>query len=412
MPSLRVETFPELYDISNWKVKSEGNANIILSFVGKNDKFMLLEVPTEFLKDLSKAIFSSRSYKRTHKDIDLNQRYVILTLDVTTFISKTITPILSVELKPKWGFLPTSSFIKFENSVKFQSCRFCMHKWLKFHEQLERFEKEKEAGGSRNSSGGDLSGYCPLDLFSLDEKRLRKAISELLICPKNNLKLFIEGVNVPIENNGSQEHLKRFFNINSSTNNNKDDEQKVKDLFIELLSNAISKERVLFERIKLLQKSLDEFDIEGLYQFYLKHQTNLEPTLEEWNDIVRVYVNRSKKTELSVPSSIVDFTVEEVRQRIYEFLISTTFKDCSIIFTFRKSKRIKKVSILVDNNDNGNRISSDESAFGNTYKNNQQQHQECYYDFKVHVIDLDPKSIKTIPYYHQLDNKIFVIHFI
>ncbi|CAJ0834558.1 2938_t:CDS:2 [Entrophospora sp. SA101] len=367
---------------------------------------MLLEVPTEFLKDLSKAIFSSRSYKRTHKDIDLNQRYVILTLDVTTFISKTITPILSVELK-------------------FQSCRFCMHKWLKFHEQLERFEKEKEAGGSSNSSGGDLSGYCPLDLFSLDEKRLRKAISELLICPKNNLKLFIEGVNVPIENNGSQEHLKRFFNINSSTNNNKDDEQKVKDLFIELLSNAISKERVLFERIKLLQKSLDEFDIEGLYQFYLEHQTNLEPTLEEWNDIVRVYVNRSKKTELSVPSSIVDFTVEEVRQRIYEFLISTTFKDCSIIFTFRKSsndndsddfvvedKRIKKVSILVDNNDNGNRISSDESAFGNTYKNNQQQHQECYYDFKVHVIDLDPKSIKTIPYYHQLDNKIFVIHFI
>ncbi|CAH1758548.1 10739_t:CDS:2 [Entrophospora sp. SA101] len=406
MPSLRVETFPELYDISNWKVKSEGNANIILSFVGKKDKFMLLEVPTEFLKDLSKAIFSSRSYKRTHKDIDLNQRYVILTLDVTTFISKTITPILSVELK-------------------FQSCRFCMHKWLKFHEQLERFEKEKEAGGSSNSSGGDLSGYCPLDLFSLDEKRLRKAISELLICPKNNLKLFIEGVNVPIENNGSQEHLKRFFNINSSTNNNKDDEQKVKDLFIELLSNAISKERVLFERIKLLQKSLDEFDIEGLYQFYLEHQTNLEPTLEEWNDIVRVYVNRSKKTELSVPSSIVDFTVEEVRQRIYEFLISTTFKDCSIIFTFRKSsndndsddfvvedKRIKKVSILVDNNDNGNRISSDESAFGNTYKNNQQQHQECYYDFKVHVIDLDPKSIKTIPYYHQLDNKIFVIHFI
>ncbi|CAJ0880492.1 5742_t:CDS:1, partial [Entrophospora sp. SA101] len=85
-----------------------------------------------------------------------------------------------------------------------------------------------------------------------------------------------------------------------------DDEQKVKDLFIELLSNAISKERVLFERIKLLQKSLDEFDIEGLYQFYLEHQTNLEPTLEEWNDIVRVYVNRSKKTECMCNFSYMD----------------------------------------------------------------------------------------------------------
>jgi hypothetical protein len=34
--SLRVETFPELCDVSNWRFKAEGDANIVLSFVGKN----------------------------------------------------------------------------------------------------------------------------------------------------------------------------------------------------------------------------------------------------------------------------------------------------------------------------------------------------------------------------------------
>ena len=38
--SLHVETFPELYDMSNWKFKAEGDANIVLSFVGQNDKIV------------------------------------------------------------------------------------------------------------------------------------------------------------------------------------------------------------------------------------------------------------------------------------------------------------------------------------------------------------------------------------
>ena len=44
----------------------------------------------------------------------------------------------------------------------------------------------------------DITRYCPLDLFSLEYKRVRKAVGALLDCPGNNLKLFIQGVQIEI----------------------------------------------------------------------------------------------------------------------------------------------------------------------------------------------------------------------
>jgi hypothetical protein len=44
----------------------------------------------------------------------------------------------------------------------------------------------------------DITKYCPLDLFSLEDKRVRKAIEALIDCPGNNLKLFIRGLQIEI----------------------------------------------------------------------------------------------------------------------------------------------------------------------------------------------------------------------
>ena len=44
----------------------------------------------------------------------------------------------------------------------------------------------------------DITRYCPLDLFSLKYKRVRKAVEALLDCPGNNLKLFIQGMQIEI----------------------------------------------------------------------------------------------------------------------------------------------------------------------------------------------------------------------
>lgn len=79
----------------------------------------------------------------------------------------------SVELKPKWGFLPHSDFIHPTNRVKREVCRFCMH-------QLYKHAK------------GDIptpSRYCPLDLFSGSVVRIRRALYHLVKNPQNNFQL-------------------------------------------------------------------------------------------------------------------------------------------------------------------------------------------------------------------------------
>ena len=44
----------------------------------------------------------------------------------------------------------------------------------------------------------DITRYCPLDLFSLKDERVRKALEALIDCPGNNLKLFIQGMQIEI----------------------------------------------------------------------------------------------------------------------------------------------------------------------------------------------------------------------
>jgi hypothetical protein len=45
----RVETIPELYNTTLWKFKSEGNANIILSYAGKNIRYVCLKKDVSLL---------------------------------------------------------------------------------------------------------------------------------------------------------------------------------------------------------------------------------------------------------------------------------------------------------------------------------------------------------------------------
>ncbi|XP_069142519.1 inositol-pentakisphosphate 2-kinase-like [Argopecten irradians] len=87
------------------------------------------------------------------------------------------TPTISVEIKPKKGFLPSQKSLVHKDSIKSTVCKFCMHKKL----------KEKE--GRWNNS----SNYCPLDLFSGDRQRMKHALVSLYSIPQNNFKVFQDG---------------------------------------------------------------------------------------------------------------------------------------------------------------------------------------------------------------------------
>lgn len=71
--------------------------------------------------------------------------------------------------QPKWGFLPSSEYLsEATKSVKKRHCRFCMHKYYK---QLQKGDGESSIAASQP--------YCPLDLYSQDEGRIKQALQDL-----------------------------------------------------------------------------------------------------------------------------------------------------------------------------------------------------------------------------------------
>jgi hypothetical protein len=90
--------------------------------------------------------------------------------------------VVAVEIKPKWGFLPQAQHLTPPESIpiKSRNCRFCLHQ----HYRGESIE-------------GTV--YCPLDLYSGDSARIRKALDGLWAQwkssdgDKNNLRIYIDG---------------------------------------------------------------------------------------------------------------------------------------------------------------------------------------------------------------------------
>ncbi|KAJ4963463.1 hypothetical protein NE237_023402 [Protea cynaroides] len=83
-------------------------------------------------------------------------------------------PCISVEIKPKCGFIPCSRFITEGNAIKRTITRFRMHQVLKLNQgEISR-----------------ISEYNPLDLFSGSSDESHKAIKALFTTPQNNFRIF------------------------------------------------------------------------------------------------------------------------------------------------------------------------------------------------------------------------------
>jgi inositol-pentakisphosphate 2-kinase len=99
----------------------------------------LIKVDKNFVSLLSENLEKYRPQHRKIKSIDLECEYALLMSDLTKLSTQDSMleddEIITVEIKPKWGIICESIYIKNEHSsAKYQYCRYCMHQHLKFDE--------------------------------------------------------------------------------------------------------------------------------------------------------------------------------------------------------------------------------------------------------------------------------------
>lgn len=227
------------------------------------------------------------------------------------------TPI-ALEIKPKWGFLPPERHLSPETvAPKTIACRFCMHTSFRM--------KQGDVGTT----------YCPLDLFSRDETRIRKAIGALWAGwyeshgSLNNLRFFVEGRMAKPDDDRSVQLLAHFFTAGKST-----DIQNLRESFAPVLAQALLDSPVL-SLLSTLQRTLDILDVEGLSKLYTQASPDLpsdglgssvpDPSMEEWADFVKVYQSEYHSWDHTVPDP------GYLRHYLMAYLLSATFKDCSVI---------------------------------------------------------------------------------
>jgi inositol-pentakisphosphate 2-kinase len=120
-------------------------------------------------------------------------------------------------------------------------------------------------------------------------------------------------------------------------------------------------------KLKHLQQSLDPFDIEGL--FSLDPLPLQPPRVSEWEAFV---------TSFRSPHSIFLSSEASPRDHTLSYLLSSTFKDCSIVLSFRVPHNL---------------VSYYEPLEGIKFD-------------RVSLIDLDEKPIEKIMKYKQLDEEL------
>ncbi|KIK57726.1 hypothetical protein GYMLUDRAFT_262897 [Collybiopsis luxurians FD-317 M1] len=234
-------------------------------------------------------------------NIDLSRNQALL-------VPNLVASPVSVEIKPKWSFLKGKSP---------QTCRYCMH-------ALTR---------------GWITSYCPLDLFSSSSERVAKAIYGLYdawaggAATQNNFRLFVGGEKVPPNNLFSA--LQKHGILPPAVS-----ESGIRDIFVETLQTSLLNFEfsTLLKTLKQLQWTLDGSGIEGLAMVWEEvHSQSYspvkpsfgkgfpQPTPADWQAFVTEYLEGEHGVQRKRTGA------EKLRYHILSYLLSATFKDCSII---------------------------------------------------------------------------------
>ncbi|XP_057434977.1 inositol-pentakisphosphate 2-kinase-like isoform X2 [Lotus japonicus] len=339
--------------------------HVMEPLLGSNyvDAGMHVLVSREFLESVEKNIIYQRpAWRVDSAQVDKHCDSVLLMSDHSLFTHGDLdsSPCISVEIKPKCGFLPLSRFISEETEIKKRITRFAMHQALKLHQGETML----------------LSEYNPLDLFSGSKEKIHKAIKDLFTTPQNNFRVFINGSLIFGGLGGGAEdtniYIAKAFEDALKSVVQADDGLCTENL-LTLVTEAVQKSGVL-DRLLEVQK-VDTVDIEGAIHAYYDITCQRCMVCKELSE-------EQAERYISLHSASLDESLRIVR----DYLIATTAKDCSLIMCFRPRKEGDTGSI--SNN--------------NVYLESTNQ----TFDFKVYFIDLDLKRMSKMEEYYELDKKI------
>jgi inositol-pentakisphosphate 2-kinase len=137
-----------------------------------------ITIESHWLESVLQQVEKDRPiHRKIGLDMDLTSPIAYLQPDASLIPGVTMKDSLAIEIKvllfdsqfkPKWGFLPKESFYQ---------CRYCLH------------QRYKYSKGTLSS----ISSYCPLDLYSGDASRMKRALKYLSECNQNNFRCFING---------------------------------------------------------------------------------------------------------------------------------------------------------------------------------------------------------------------------
>ncbi|KAK7351711.1 hypothetical protein VNO77_11355 [Canavalia gladiata] len=326
------------------------------------DAGMLVGVSREFLELVEKNVICQRpAWRVDTAQVDMHRDSVLLMSDHSLFTHGNLrsSPSISVEIKPKCGFLPLSRFISEGTAVKRRITRFQMHQALKLHRGEITL----------------LSEYNPLDLFSGSKERIHKAIKDLFTTPQNNFRVFMNGSLIFGGLGGGGEDtnccIAKAFEDGLKSVIQAGDGLCTENL-VTLVAQALQKSGVL-DQLLVVQK-LDNVDIEGAIHAYY------EITRQQCM-VCRELSEEQKKRYTSLHSASLDESLRIVK----DYLIAATAKDCSLMICF--TPRNERDSGSVCNN-----------IFLESTKQT--------FDFKVYFIDLDLKRMSKMEEYYELDKKI------
>ncbi|GAA6001264.1 hypothetical protein JCM10207_007492 [Rhodosporidiobolus poonsookiae] len=326
--------------------------------------------------------------------------------------------VLAIEIKPKWGFLPSPTFLSpSTRDIKTSFCRFCMHRYHK------RTPSASDCAATAASLAEHEAGFCPLDLYSGDAERLKCAVEALYqgwtasSGEANNLRIFLGGERLSPPDGTTESSVQlghlvltlQHLGLSLSPPippqppcHTASPAFPVSSLLADVLVPALLASPLL-ATLSRLQATLDALDVEGLGALISRETGGAvdlpsasaddlavlggQPSLEEWTAWLERYLPLLQppppppSSTLTAPDSrqvMLDALASSpttLRDSTLAYLLSATFKDCSLIVRFPPP-------------------SPDFSSAASSV------------DVSVKAIDLDPKPIIRLGKYARMDSAI------